>query len=89
MSVHSPWLLCRLADKNSLQKEKEDLDDISNELELADEDDKIPYAPPSDLLLLVLLTAPKVTRSATPSSHCPYLKCKKGYRHQRARSRRK
>ncbi len=26
------------------QKEKEDLDDISNELELADEDDKIPYA---------------------------------------------
>ena len=24
------------------QKEKEDLDDISNELELADEDDKIP-----------------------------------------------
>jgi prefoldin subunit 4 len=26
-----------------LQKEKEDLDDISNELELADEDDKIPY----------------------------------------------
>lgn len=27
------------------QKEKEDLDDISNELELADEDDKIPYGP--------------------------------------------
>ena len=27
-----------------LQKEKEDLDDISNELELADEDEKIPYA---------------------------------------------
>ncbi|EKD19519.1 uncharacterized protein L3040_002601 [Drepanopeziza brunnea f. sp. 'multigermtubi'] len=27
----------------SKQKEKEDLDDISNELELADEDDKIPY----------------------------------------------
>ncbi|KAE9370023.1 prefoldin subunit 4, partial [Stipitochalara longipes BDJ] len=26
-----------------LQKEKEDLDDISSELELADEDDKIPY----------------------------------------------
>jgi prefoldin subunit 4 len=26
------------------QKEKEDLDDVSNELELADEDDKIPYA---------------------------------------------
>lgn len=26
------------------QKEKEDLDDISNELELADEDDKIPWA---------------------------------------------
>jgi hypothetical protein len=26
------------------QKEKEDLEDISNELELADEDDKIPYA---------------------------------------------
>jgi hypothetical protein len=25
------------------QKEKEDLDDISNELELADEDDKIPF----------------------------------------------
>ena len=24
------------------QKEKEDLDDVSNELELADEDDKIP-----------------------------------------------
>ena len=29
-----------------LQKEKEDLDDISNELELADEEDKIPYANP-------------------------------------------
>jgi chaperonin cofactor prefoldin len=28
----------------SLQKEKEDLDDVSNELELADEDDMIPYA---------------------------------------------
>ncbi|KAK2629197.1 hypothetical protein QTJ16_000017 [Diplocarpon rosae] len=27
----------------SKHKEKEDLDDISNELELADEDDKIPY----------------------------------------------
>jgi hypothetical protein len=27
-----------------LQKEKEDLDDVSNELELADEEDKIPYA---------------------------------------------
>jgi len=26
-----------------VQKEKEDLDDISTELELADEDDKIPY----------------------------------------------
>jgi prefoldin subunit 4 len=26
------------------QKEKEDLDDVSNELELADEEDKIPYA---------------------------------------------
>lgn len=26
-----------------LQKEKEDLDDVSNELELADEDEKIPY----------------------------------------------
>ncbi|TVY75819.1 Prefoldin subunit [Lachnellula suecica] len=25
------------------QKEKEDLDDVSNELELADEDDKVPY----------------------------------------------
>lgn len=25
------------------QKEKEDLDDVSNELELADEEDKIPY----------------------------------------------
>ena len=25
------------------QKEKEDLDDVSNELELADEDDRIPY----------------------------------------------
>ncbi len=28
----------------ALQKEKEDLDDISNELELADEDEKIPFA---------------------------------------------
>ena len=26
------------------QKEKEDLDDVSNELELADEEDMIPYA---------------------------------------------
>ena len=26
-----------------LQKDKEDLDEISNELELADEDEKIPY----------------------------------------------
>jgi chaperonin cofactor prefoldin len=26
-----------------VQKEKEDLDDVSNELELADEDDKVPY----------------------------------------------
>ncbi len=29
------------------QKEKEDLDDVSSELELADEDDKIPYTLPS------------------------------------------
>lgn len=28
----------------ALQKEKEELDDISTELELADEDDKIQYA---------------------------------------------
>ncbi|PBP15401.1 prefoldin subunit 4 [Diplocarpon rosae] len=28
---------------DEVEKEKEDLDDISNELELADEDDKIPY----------------------------------------------
>ena len=27
-----------------MQKEKEDLDDVSNELELADEEDKVPYA---------------------------------------------
>jgi len=27
-----------------LQKEKEDMEEISNELELADEDEKIPYA---------------------------------------------
>lgn len=30
----------------ALQKEKEDLEDISNELELADDEDMIPYAPP-------------------------------------------
>lgn len=30
-----------------MQKEKEDLDDVSNELELADEEDKIPYANPA------------------------------------------
>lgn len=29
-----------------LQKEKEDLEDISNELELADDEDMIPYAYP-------------------------------------------
>ncbi|KAI6711466.1 hypothetical protein B2J93_4346 [Marssonina coronariae] len=28
---------------DEVEKEKEDLDDVSNELELADEDDKIPY----------------------------------------------
>lgn len=30
----------------ALQKEKEDLEDISNELELADDEDMIPYALP-------------------------------------------
>lgn len=30
----------------ALQKEKEDLEDISNELELADDEDMIPYARP-------------------------------------------
>jgi prefoldin subunit 4 len=48
--LHDVWLMSR-------QKEKEDLDDISNELELADEDDKIPYVlpacTPSEKLLLI------------------------------------
>lgn len=32
-----------LSPKNSSQKEKEDLEEISSELELADEDEKVPY----------------------------------------------
>lgn len=32
--------------RSALQKEKEDLEDISNELELADDEDMIPYALP-------------------------------------------
>lgn len=37
------------------QKEKEDLEDISNELELADEEDMIPYVSSQPLPRLVAL----------------------------------
>ena len=33
-----------------LQKDKEDLDELSNELELADEDEKVPYAYPAVMI---------------------------------------
>lgn len=35
-----------------MQKDKEDLDEISNELELADEDEKIPYVGSSSTLCM-------------------------------------
>lgn len=37
--------MCSKLTLHGSQKEKEDLDDISNELELADDDDMIPYVP--------------------------------------------
>lgn len=42
-----------------VQKDKEDLEEVSNELELADEEEKVPYAMVPDLLPhLSILTSP-------------------------------
>lgn len=38
--------MCRQTNAAGVQKEKEDLEDISNELELADEEAMIPYFSP-------------------------------------------
>jgi len=50
----------------SKHKEKEDLDDISNELELADEDDKIPYKIGDSFISLPL---PEVQEMLTTSTN--------------------
>jgi hypothetical protein len=53
-----------------LQKEKEELDDITSELELADEDETVPYVyntSPYCLLPYLSDDSSLVTRSATPS----------------------
>ena len=39
----SVYRICVSNTKYSLQKQKEDLEEISTELELADDDDKVPY----------------------------------------------
>jgi len=50
----------------SKHKEKEDLDDVSNELELADEEDKIPYKIGDAFILLPL---PEVQELLSSSSN--------------------
>lgn len=62
-----------------LQKDKEDLEEVSTELELADEDELVPYVIWEFLdTLLCSLTAPVIiaTRSAIPLSPCLCLKSK-------------
>jgi len=46
-------------------KEKEDLDDVSNELELADEDDKIPYQIGDSFVSLPLPEAQQMLSTST------------------------
>ncbi|KAE8441192.1 hypothetical protein EG329_005792 [Mollisiaceae sp. DMI_Dod_QoI] len=46
-------------------KEKEDLDDVSNELELADEDDKIPYKIGDSFISLPLPEVQELLSSST------------------------
>merc|ERR1712225_168926 len=46
-------------------KEKEDLDDISNELELADEDDKIPYKIGDSFISLPLSEVQEMLEAST------------------------
>ncbi|PMD59474.1 prefoldin subunit 4, partial [Hyaloscypha bicolor E] len=48
-----------------LRKEKEDLDDISSELELADEDDKIPYRVGDSFISLPLPEAQEMLSTNT------------------------
>ncbi|RFU31896.1 hypothetical protein B7463_g4429, partial [Scytalidium lignicola] len=50
---------------NKIKKEKEDLDDVSNELELADEDDMIPYQIGDSFISLPL---PEVQEMLTAST---------------------
>ena len=61
----------------STQKDKEDLEEISSELELADEDEKVPY------VCLVFLVLEKLTtdgflatKSATHSTHYRFPRCR-------------
>lgn len=49
----------------SKHKEKEDLDDVSNELELADEDDKIPYKIGDSFVLLPLPEVQEMLSTST------------------------
>lgn len=74
------------------QKEKEDLDDVSGELELADEDETVPYVIITPYLigsverifesvesLLTFSTGP-VIKSATPLYHSHYQRFKSYWR---------
>ena len=67
---------CAVTDRWNGQKDKEDLDEVSTELELADEDELIPYVNPSPPHAATHWpTVFSVTRSETPSSRCPSRRC--------------
>jgi predicted RNA-binding Zn-ribbon protein involved in translation (DUF1610 family) len=69
------------------QKDKEDLEEISSELELADEDEKVPYVCPACLILEIWTTddVPD-TKSATHSTHYRFPRCKSASPLQSTRS---
>jgi predicted RNA-binding Zn-ribbon protein involved in translation (DUF1610 family) len=70
-----------------LQKDKEDLEEISSELELADEDVKVPYVCPACLIERLLTTDVfLVTKSATHSTHYRSPRCRSASLHRSTRS---
>lgn len=73
--IHFAIGLCwtGLTDRLASQKEKEELDDITMELELADEDDKIPSVPPptsgSNSTLFITPLTPNVSTDTGLATH--------------------
>lgn len=59
------------------QKDKEDLEEISGELELADEDDKVPYGftVARYFVIQLLIHLHPGIKSAIPLSPCQWRKC--------------